>query len=620
LRIRTKKFRIAVPIMLLVIAVVTVFSYLSLDKIQKIFVEKSYSNLMTSRDIKKEQIKEFFSNKVIEIETLAKSSDIELLISELNSSIPTSNFNHKEYLSYYAKKHGYLDIFIVSAKRGKILYRQNKPIKKNCFLENSSSKKGGLYKAWKKTLKYKRVVFIDMINCKGDIDNPSIFMGTPILTKGKLSSILIFRVSGKELSKIMNFREGYGKTQEDYLVGPDNLMRSDSYLCASTHSLRASFSNPTKGRCDTKATKEGLSGKTAKEIIVDYSGKRVLSAYSPLEINKDLKWAIISEIDESEVLVLPNSIRTTLIIYDTVFLILVLIIILFIVYKMFKFEKIEAIKAKKMNTDLKRMNKKLSKSEYEVILKNEQLEIKVDAVIAKNKQNQTLLFQQSKMAAMGEMIGNIAHQWRQPLNALSALNVRLEMKYQSGKLSKEEMLLFENKSNNLIQGMSSTIDDFRNFFYPNKSTKLFRIDQAIEEAIHFIEIAYKSNSIKLINYTSSKLEITNHRNELIQVLLNIFNNSKDAIKEFNPHNGVVLVDVIESKDRLKITIQDNGGGIKQEVIDRVFEPYFTTKFQDEGTGIGLYMSKMIIEESMGGKLTLENSENGVLTTIEISII
>ena len=606
--------------MLLVIAVVTVFSYLSLDKIQKIFVEKSYSNLTTSRDMKKEQIKKFFSNKVIEIETLAKSSDIKLLMEELNSSTPNSNFNYKEYLSYYAKKYGYLDIFIVSAKRGKILYRQNKPAKKNYFLANSSSKGDGLYKVWKKTIKLKRVVFIDMISCKGDIDNPSIFMGTPILTKGKLSSVLIFRVSGKELSKIMNFREGYGKTQEDYLVGPDNLMRSDSYLCASTHSLRASFSNPTKGRCDTKATKEGLSGKTAKEIIVDYSGKRVLSAYSPLEINKDLKWAIISEIDESEVLVLPNSIRTTLIIYDTVFLILVLIIILFIVYKMFKFEKIEAIKAKKMNTDLKRMNKKLSKSEYEVILKNEQLEIKVDAVIAKNKQNQTLLFQQSKMAAMGEMIGNIAHQWRQPLNALSALNVRLEMKYQSGKLSKEEMLLFENKSNNLIQGMSSTIDDFRNFFYPNKSTKLFRIDQAIEEAIHFIEIAYKSNSIKLINYTSSKLEITNHRNELIQVLLNIFNNSKDAIKEFNPHNGVVLVDVIESKDRLKITIQDNGGGIKQEVIDRVFEPYFTTKFQDEGTGIGLYMSKMIIEESMGGKLTLENSENGVLTTIEISII
>jgi len=104
---------------------------------------------------------------------------------------------------------------------------------------------------------------------------------------------------------------------------------------------------------------------------------------------------------------------------------------------------------------------------------------------------------------------------------------------------------------------------------------------------------------------------------LIQVLLNIFNNAKDAIKEFNGGNGVVIVDVIELEESLKITIQDNGGGIKQDIIDRVFEPYFTTKFKADGTGIGLYMSKMIIEESMHGKLKLENTEDGVLATIEL---
>ena len=123
----------------------------------------------------------------------------------------------------------------------------------------------------------------------------------------------------------------------------------------------------------------------------------------------------------------------------------------------------------------------------------------------------------------------------------------------------------------------------------------------------------------MINYSSSKIEIKNHRNELIQVLLNIFNNSKDAIKEFNPENGVVIVDIHLFQESIEITIQDNGGGIKQEIIDRVFEPYFTTKFKDDGTGIGLYMSKMIIEESMNGKLRLENRENGVLVTIQLSI-
>jgi C4-dicarboxylate-specific signal transduction histidine kinase len=338
-----------------------------------------------------------------------------------------------------------------------------------------------------------------------------------------------------------------------------------------------------------------------------------------LIINQDLKWGILAEIDEEEVLILPNSIRHTLMFYAVIFILLILAIIFFLVYKMIKFKKLEVEKSKEMNQNLRKINRELSESEYQVILKNEQLEIKVDEVITRNKQNQALLFQQSKMAAMGEMIGNIAHQWRQPLNALSALNVRLGMKYQVGKLSDKEMLLFEEKSNHLIQRMSSTIDDFRNFFYPNKSPKWFSIEQAIEEAIHFIESVYDINNIKLINYTNTKIEIKNHKNELIQVLLNIFNNSKDAIKSSNPVRGVVIVDVMESKKSLKITIQDNGGGINQEVIDRVFEPYFTTKFQDEGTGIGLYMSKMIIEESMYGKLTLENSENGVLTTIEIDI-
>jgi C4-dicarboxylate-specific signal transduction histidine kinase len=448
-------------------------------------------------------------------------------------------------------------------------------------------------------------------------DEPVMFIGAPVYIEDKLKAVLVFQISKIGLSKIVNFRKGYGMTQEDYLVGSDNLMRSDSYLCKSTYTLSASLKNSTDDKCVIRARKEVLRGNTANEMIMNYNGKRVLSAYSPLLIHDDLNWSILSEVDEVEALIVPNKIRKTIIFYSVLFILIIVLIILFVIYKMFKHEKNEAQKAAEMNQNLRKMNKKLGESEYEVILKNEQLEIKVDKVIERNKQNKALLFQQSKMAAMGEMIGNIAHQWRQPLNALSALNVRLGMKYEVGKLSDAEMLLFEEKSNSLIQRMSSTIDDFRKFFYPNKSSELFRVDQAINEAIGFIKSGYQINNIKLINYTSSKIEIKNHRNELIQVLLNIFNNSKDAINGFNPKNGVVLVNVIVSKDSLKITIQDNGGGINQEVIDRVFEPYFTTKFQDEGTGIGLYMSKMIIEESMNGNLKLENSENGVLTTIEL---
>jgi len=166
--------------------------------------------------------------------------------------------------------------------------------------------------------------------------------------------------------------------------------------------------------------------------------------------------------------------------------------------------------------------------------------------------------------------------------------------------------------------MSSTIDDFRNFFSPNKSIDTFRVDSAIDEAIKFVGDSFIANKIEIIKDFKTTKEIKNYKNELIQVLLNIFNNSKDAIKEQNIENGLVTISLEENEKSVIIKIQDNGGGIKQDIINRVFEPYFTTKFKSDGTGIGLYMSKMITEESMQGTIKLENVKNGVLTTIELN--
>ena len=632
--IQTKKNRVSLVLVLIIVTVVSVFAYISIHKTTALLIEKNYANLTISRDIKKQQIKDFFAERVGNIDVLAKSSDINILINALNNYLDNKHitkkslsnsvmksivFPHKNFLNHFREQYGYMDILILCANKGTVVYTQTNISDLGADLKSDAFKNSGLFEVWEKVLQLKKVVLVDMKPYKKIGDEPVMFIGAPVYIEDKLKAVLVFQISKIGLSQIMNFREGYGVTQEDYLVGSDNLMRSDSYLCKSTYGVDNSFHKSSDEKCVVRATKEALRGRTADEMVMNYNGKRVLSAYSPLFIHNDLNWSILAEIDESEVLIVPHQIRDTIIFYSALFILIIVMIILFVIYKMFKYEKDEAQKTKKMNQNLRKMNKELGESEYQVILQNEQLEIKVDRVMERNKENQSLLFQQSKMAAMGEMIGNIAHQWRQPLNALSALNVRLGMKYEVGKLSDKEMLLFEEKSNNLIQRMSSTIDDFRKFFYPNKSSEVFRVDQAIEEAIQFIESSFQINNIKLINYSSSKIEIKNHRNELIQVLLNIFNNSKDAIKGFNPKNGVVLVDVIVSENSLKITIQDNGGGIKQEVIDRVFEPYFTTKFQDEGTGIGLYMSKMIIEESMNGKLTLENSINGVLTSIEFTI-
>ncbi|CAA6806301.1 MAG: Chemotaxis protein methyltransferase CheR (EC [uncultured Sulfurovum sp.] len=248
------------------------------------------------------------------------------------------------------------------------------------------------------------------------------------------------------------------------------------------------------------------------------------------------------------------------------------------------------------------------------------LKLKVEAETKSRLEQEKFLIQQSKLASMGEMIGNIAHQWRQPLNSLSALNIGLSLKHQKGRIPFEEMTLFEKKSSIIIQRMSKTIDDFRNFFAPNKVSETFMLKEVIEEATQFIQPSYNINHIKLINHGSSNIKIKNHKNELIQVLLNLFNNAKDAIVEFNPNHGLVIINIIELEKHVQITVEDNGGGIKQEVIDRVFEPYFSTKFKDEGTGIGLYMSKMIIEESMQGELKLENCKEGVLATITLQNI
>ena len=614
-----QKTRIIILTILLIITVVSTFAYVSLEKIQNILIQKSFSSLTTSRDIKKRQVKNFFARKVIDIEAVARSSDIALLINKLNNSKKNFVFNNQDFLADYTKKHGYVEMFILSVKNANPIYHQQGPSYIKPSVELEVFKQNRLSEVWEKTIRRKGVVFLEMKKSVKEGGKPFLLIGSPIYMNEKIESILVFRISNKGLSQIMNFRKGYGLSQEDYLLGPDNLRRTGSNVCQSTYNKKLSSSSSIKKNCDAKAlTKERAKG-VAQEIIVEYNGNRVLSAYSPIYINQDLRWGILSEIDEEEVLLVLHSIRDTIIIYAMIFIFFILTIILFFLYKMFELEKKEIKKSRKMNQDLRHINKKLAESEYEVILQNEQLEIKVDEVITKNKQNQTLLFQQSKMAAMGEMIGNIAHQWRQPLNALSALNVRLGMKYQMDKLNDKEMSIFEEKSNELIQGMSHTIDDFRNFFYPNKSSEWFFVEEAIEEAIHFIESSYKVNNIKIINHSSRNIEIKNHKNELIQVLLNIFNNSKDAIKGNNLKSGMVSVNILVSEKNLTITIQDNGGGIQQGIIDRVFEPYFTTKFQDEGTGIGLYMSKMIIEESMHGKLKVENNEDGVLTSIELNL-
>ncbi len=259
---------------------------------------------------------------------------------------------------------------------------------------------------------------------------------------------------------------------------------------------------------------------------------------------------------------------------------------------------------------------KLAKKYFVVILADI---TKLELERKKNIQHERMLQQQAKMASMGEMIGNIAHQWRQPLNALSVINILLHRKYEMNSLSREDMKQFKEKTDNIIKKMNSTIDDFRNFFSPERKKKQkFSVQKAIDSTVSFMGNPYLKSRIKIVNHSEEDIEIVGYRGEVEQVFLNIFNNSRDAIKSQADKKLMITIDIFLIDNRVQIEIEDNAGGVDEKIIDRVCEPYFTTKFESEGTGIGLYMSKMIIEKSMGGTFRFKNRGEGVVVIITIN--
>lgn len=247
----------------------------------------------------------------------------------------------------------------------------------------------------------------------------------------------------------------------------------------------------------------------------------------------------------------------------------------------------------------------------------EQYKKELQEQIENIQEKQQILIQNSKMASMGEMIANIAHQWRQPLNSLSALHTVLLMDYKdNGQLTQEDIAAFKEESFQYIHKMSTTIDDFRNFFCPAKAKEWFVVSDAICESIRFVKDSFNDANVTLINLTKdSPKELYSYKNELMQVLMILLNNSRDAVMLKKVEKPTVVVNFSQEKEGLKITVEDNGGGIPEDIIERVYEPYFTTKFKSDGTGVGLYMSKMIVEDSIGGKLKLENYNDGVLATL-----
>lgn len=233
------------------------------------------------------------------------------------------------------------------------------------------------------------------------------------------------------------------------------------------------------------------------------------------------------------------------------------------------------------------------------------------------REKERLLIQQSRLAAMGEMIGNIAHQWRQPLNNLGLIVQQLPLFNEHGELTKEFLDESVSQAMDIIQHMSKTIDDFRNYFRPHKEKTEFRIREIIDSTLSLIKDSFKNRRIGIEVVAEDDPVIYGYRNEFSQVLLNILNNARDILTERATEDPKVTIMIFSEGGRSVVTITDNAGGIPEEIKGKIFDPYFTTKGPQSGTGIGLFMSKAIIEKNMGGKLTGRNIADGAEFRIEV---
>ena len=222
------------------------------------------------------------------------------------------------------------------------------------------------------------------------------------------------------------------------------------------------------------------------------------------------------------------------------------------------------------------------------------------------KEKEKILYQQSKMAAMGEMIGNIAHQWRQPLSVISVSASGIKLWQEEGLYSKEDSQDFIEAILNSTKYLSNTIDDFRNFYKDDLEKTDFEVKKSIDKAINLLKTEFVNNDIKIIYLHKNNLFINGIENQFLQVMMNILNNAKDALVLKNIEDKYIFIDIYEEENHIAIEIIDNAGGVEKDVIDHIFEPYFTTKHKSLGTGIGLYMSQEIITKQLNGKLSVYN--------------
>ena len=246
---------------------------------------------------------------------------------------------------------------------------------------------------------------------------------------------------------------------------------------------------------------------------------------------------------------------------------------------------------------------------------NAELQERVEKEVESNREKDRMMYNQAKSAQMGEMLNMIAHQWRQPLNAISASAISIAMKQELGEITEEEVLEHANFVQELTQKMSKTVNDFMNFFKPAQEKMTFVFSALVNDIDSLMGAQLKNRGIELVVHAEEDYSINTYEKELAHILINLIANARDAYQEHPAEKREIEIGVNQDEQNVYIDVLDHAGGIPEAVIDKIFNPYFTTKEQGKGTGIGLYMSRRMVDEILGGTITVENHKDGARFSI-----
>ncbi|WP_024954168.1 sensor histidine kinase [Sulfurospirillum arcachonense] len=264
---------------------------------------------------------------------------------------------------------------------------------------------------------------------------------------------------------------------------------------------------------------------------------------------------------------------------------------------------------------IKRYKEKVHAKEDSLRELNRTLTFQVAEGIKKGKEKDKTILRESRLAILGSMLSMIAHQWRQPLSELSGILMQIEIATRFKKLTNEKLFSSLERSNERIEYMSNTIDDFRHFYKPDKKKELFWLGEACQKALNLINAALINADIRVVTRIKKDEQFMGYPSEFAQAILNILSNAKDVLVDRKIENPTITLSLNTTDTHIVVVIQDNGGGIEETSMDNIFDPYFSTKDASKGTGLGLYIAQIIIEKNLGAKLLVSNGDFGAVFTI-----